>query len=82
VAKLRIVTDSNARSLSEFGATTTFVSDIPGQTRTIASAIYSKTPGGDVEALRLMLVSIALSLIALIAADLLARRMGRRLAGE
>jgi molybdate transport system permease protein len=74
---------SFARSLGEFGATITFVSNIPGETRTIASAIYTltQTPGGDVGALRLTLVSIALSFVALLAADLLARRMSRRLSG-
>ncbi len=75
---------SFARSLGEFGATITFVSNIPGETRTIASAIYTltQTPGGDVGALRLTLVSIVLSFAALLAADLLARRMGRRLSGD
>jgi molybdate transport system permease protein len=75
---------SFARSLGEFGATITFVSNIPGETRTIASAIYTltQTPGGDVGALRLTLVSIVLSFVALLAADLLARRMGRRLSGD
>jgi molybdate transport system permease protein len=75
---------SFARSLGEFGATITFVSNIPGETRTIASAIYTltQTPGGDIGALRLTLVSIALSLVALLAADLLAQRLGRRLLGD
>ena len=75
---------SFARSLGEFGATITFVSNIPGETRTIASAIYTliQSPGGDAGALRLTLVSIALSLAALLAADVLARRIGRRLSGD
>jgi molybdate transport system permease protein len=75
---------SFARSLGEFGATITFVSNIPGETRTIASAIYTltQTPGGDPGALRLTAVSIALSLIALLAADLLAQRVSRQLSGE
>jgi molybdate transport system permease protein len=75
---------SFARSLGEFGATITFVSNIPGETRTIASAIYTliQTPGGDPGALRLTLVSIALSLAALLAADHLSRRIGRRLSGD
>jgi ABC-type ATPase involved in cell division len=57
---------SFARSLGEFGATITFVSNIPGETRTTASAIctLTQTPGGDVGALRLALVSIALSFVA------------------
>jgi molybdate transport system permease protein len=75
---------SFARSLGEFGATITFVSNIPGETRTIASAIYTltQTPGGDPAALRLTLVSIALSLVALLAADLLAQRLRRRVSGD
>lgn len=75
---------SFARSLGEFGATITFVSNIPGETRTIASAIYTltQTPGGDAGALRLTAISIALSLIALLAADMMARRLGRRISGD
>jgi molybdate transport system permease protein len=75
---------SFAGSLGEFGATITFVSNIPSETRTIASAIYTltQTPGGDIGALRLTLASIALSFVALIAPDLLARRLGRRLSGD
>jgi molybdate transport system permease protein len=72
-----------ARSLGEFGATITFVSNIPGETQTLPSAIYSliQVPGGDAGALRLTAISIAVSMAALIAAELLARRVGRRLAG-
>jgi len=72
-----------ARSLGEFGATITFVANIPGETQTLPSAIYSliQVPGGDAGALRLTAISIAVSMAALIAADLLARRVGRRLAG-
>ena len=72
-----------ARSLGEFGATITFVANIPGETQTLPSAIYSLTqvPGGDAGALRLTAISIAVSMAALIAAELLARRVGRRLAG-
>jgi molybdate transport system permease protein len=75
---------SFARSLGEFGATITFVSNIPGETRTIASAIYTltQTPGGDTAALRLTFVSIVLSLVALLAADFLSRRIARRLIGN
>ena len=74
---------SFARSLGEFGATITFVSNIPGETRTIPLAIYTltQTPGGDPAALRLTVVAVALSLLALIASELLARRVGHRLAG-
>ena len=74
---------SFARSLGEFGATITFVSNIPGETQTLPSAIYTFTqvPGGDAGALRLSLVSVAISLAALLAADVVARRVARRVAG-
>jgi molybdate transport system permease protein len=67
---------SFARGLGEFGATITFVSNIPGQTQTIPIAIYGllQSPGGDAAAMRLSLLSIALSLAALVASDFLARR--------
>jgi molybdate transport system permease protein len=75
---------SFARSLGEFGATITFVSNIPGETRTIPLAIYTltQTPGGDVAALRLTAVAVALSLLALLASEILARKVARRLAGD
>jgi len=71
-----------AKALGEFGATITFVSNIPGETQTIPSAIYTFTqvPGGDANALRLTAVSIAISLIALIASEVLARRLNRQVA--
>jgi molybdate transport system permease protein len=71
-----------AKAMGEFGATITFVSNIPGQTQTIPSAIYTYTqvPGGDLGALRLTLVSIAISLTALLASEIGARRIERRLA--
>ena len=61
---------SFARSFGEFGATITFVSNIPGETQTLPSAIYTLTqvPGGDAGALRLTLISIAISMLALLAA--------------
>ncbi|WP_068077344.1 molybdate ABC transporter permease subunit [Novosphingobium lentum] len=67
-----------ARSIGEFGATITFVSNIPGETQTLPIAIYAalQMPGGDATVLRLAMVSVALSLAALIASELLARRMG------
>lgn len=70
-----------AKSMGEFGATITFVSNIPGQTQTLPSAIYSFTqvPGGDAGALRLTLISVVVSMAALLASELLARRIGRRL---
>jgi molybdate transport system permease protein len=71
-----------ARALGEFGATITFVSNIPGETQTIASAIYSYTqvPGGDVNAMRLTVVSIAISFAALVASEIVQRRAGKILA--
>jgi molybdate transport system permease protein len=74
---------SFARSFGEFGATITFVSNIPGETQTLPSAIYTFTqvPGGVAGALRLTLISIAVSMTALLLAELLARRIGRRLSG-
>ncbi|KQP66216.1 molybdenum ABC transporter permease [Methylobacterium sp. Leaf469] len=70
-----------AKAMGEFGATITFVSNIPGETQTLPSAIYSLTqvPGGEAGALRLTLVSVALSMAALLASELLARRLARRL---
>ena len=66
-----------ARSLGEFGATITFAANIAGQTRTIPSAIYTylNQPGGEDRALGLVLISIALSLLALIASEWSARRL-------
>lgn len=70
-----------ARSLGEFGATITFVSNIPGETRTLPVAIYSFTqiPNGDAAALRLSLISVAIALAALVVSELLARRIRARL---
>jgi len=69
-----------AKAMGEFGATITFVANIPGETQTLPSAIYTFTqvPGGDVGALRLTLVSVAIAMLALLASELLARRVGRR----
>lgn len=71
-----------AKAMGEFGATITFVSNIPGETQTLPSAIYSFTqvPGGDPEALRLTAISVAISLAALMASELLARRAGQKIA--
>jgi molybdate transport system permease protein len=68
-----------AKALGEFGATITFVSSIPGETRTIPAAIYAFTqvPGGDAGALRLSLVAAAIALGALVISELLARRVRR-----
>jgi molybdate transport system permease protein len=71
---------SFAKSMGEFGATITFVSNIPGETQTLPSAIYTLTqvPGGDAGALRLTAISIAISMVALLGSELLARRIGAR----
>jgi molybdate transport system permease protein len=72
-----------ARALGEFGATITFVSNIPGETQTISAAIYSLTqvPGGDAAALQLVVVAVIISLAALVASEWLARRATARLHG-
>ncbi len=71
------------KALGEFGATITFVSNIPGETQTIALAIYAytQTPSGDAYALRLTAISAALSFAALIASEILQRRARKQLAG-
>ena len=72
-----------ARSLGEFGATITFVSNIPGETQTLPLAIYTLTqvPGGDAQAMRLCVLSILISLGALTVSELLLRRARRRAQG-
>jgi molybdate transport system permease protein len=71
-----------AKGMGEFGATITFVSNIPGETRTLPLAIYTLTqiPGGEVGALRLALIAVVVSLAALIAAELVGRSLARRIA--
>ena len=75
---------SFARALGEFGATITFVSNIPGETQTIPTAIYFlvQEPGGEVPALRLTLVSVAISMAALFASEALTQRTARRALGN
>ncbi|MBK0326659.1 molybdate ABC transporter permease subunit [Rhodobacteraceae bacterium F11138] len=72
-----------AKAMGEFGATITFVSNIPGQTQTLPSAIYTflQVPGGEAPALRLVAVSVAVAMGALLISELLARRAARRVAG-
>src|SRR5260370_1322020 len=72
---------SFAKAMGEFGATITFVSNIPGETQTLPTAIYTFTqvPGGEAGALRLTLVSIAISMGALMVSELMARWVGRKL---
>ena len=75
---------SFAKALGEFGATITFVSNIPGETQTISAAIYTLTqvPGGDAAAFRLVAIAIVLALAALIASEWFARRAGMRYHGD
>ncbi len=70
-----------ARSLSEFGATITFVSNIPGETRTLPIALYGFTqvPGGEAAAIRLVVIAIVIAFAALAASEILARRLQRRM---
>jgi molybdate transport system permease protein len=72
-----------ARALGEFGATITFVSNIPGETQTISAAIYTliQVPGGDADALKLVVISIAICFAALLASEWFARRAAARLHG-
>jgi molybdate transport system permease protein len=72
-----------ARALGEFGATITFVSNIPGETQTISAAIYTliQVPGGDSDALKLVIISIVICFAALLASEWLARRATARLHG-
>lgn len=73
-----------ARSLSEFGATITFVSNIPGETRTLPLALFTLTqmPDGETGAIRLCVISVIVALIALATSEALSRRMTRRLHGK
>ncbi|RYE37760.1 MAG: molybdate ABC transporter permease subunit [Hyphomicrobiales bacterium] len=73
-----------AKAIGEFGATITFVSNIPGETQTIASAVYAliQTPTGDAEALQLIIVSIIISFGALLTSEWFARRAVKRMRGD
>ena len=73
--------EMNAKAIEEFGATITFVSNIPGETRTIPSAIYAflQVPEGEGAAFQLVIVSIVIAMGALLASEILARRMNQRL---
>jgi molybdate transport system permease protein len=72
-----------ARSLGEFGATITFVSNIPGETRTLPIALYTLTqiPGGEAGAFRLVVISVVVAFAALLASELMARRLKAKLGG-
>ncbi|OAE47571.1 molybdate ABC transporter permease subunit [Agrobacterium tumefaciens] len=73
-----------AKAMGEFGATITFVSNIPGETQTLSAAIYTFTqvPGGDAGALRLTVVSVVISMLALLVSEFLARIIGKRVSME
>lgn len=72
-----------AKAIGEFGATITFVSNIPGQTQTVPSAIHAllQVPGGEGAAGRLVVIAIAIAMAALLLSEYLARRVGRRVSG-
>jgi molybdate transport system permease protein len=72
---------SFAKAMGEFGATITFVSNIPGETQTLSTAIYSflQVPGGDAAAFRLTIVSVIISMAALLASEFMAYLAGRRI---
>ena len=69
-----------AKAMGEFGATITFVANIPGQTQTLPSAIYAflQVPGGDASAVRLLVLSFFVSVLALALSEWMARRVVRR----
>jgi molybdate transport system permease protein len=72
-----------AKAMGEFGATITFVSNIPGQTQTLPSAIYAflQVPGGESSAVRLVVLSVIVAMTALVLSEVLARRVARRIGG-
>ena len=72
-----------AKAMGEFGATITFVSSIPGETRTLPAAIYALTqvPGGEAGAMRLTLIALAVAMGALVASEFVAQRVARRIRG-
>jgi molybdate transport system permease protein len=73
-----------AKALGEFGATITFVSNIPGETQTISAAIYTYTqiPNADAATMRLVIVAVIISLAALVVSEWFARRAGLRYHGD
>jgi molybdate transport system permease protein len=72
-----------AKALGEFGATITFVSNIPGETQTLSAAIYTLTqvPGGDAGAMRLTIVAVVIALVAVLLSELLQVRVSRHITG-
>ena len=73
-----------AKAMGEFGATITFVSNIPGETQTLPSAIYAflQVPGGEASALRLVVISVVIAMTALLLSEALARRAAKRVSGR
>jgi molybdate transport system permease protein len=73
-----------AKAMGEFGATITFVANIPGQTQTLPSAIYAflQVPGGDDDAFRLVAISIAVAMAALFLSEWVSRAVARRVSGR
>ena len=73
-----------AKAMGEFGATITFVSNIPGETQTLPSAIYAflQVPGGEGSAMRLVVVSIAVAIAALAVSEVVATRVAKRIGGQ
>ena len=73
-----------AKAMGEFGATITFVANIPGQTQTLPSAIYTflQVPGGEAQALRLVVIAVVVAMAALLVSEWLSRAVARRIAGS
>lgn len=73
-----------AKAMSEFGATITFVSNIPGETQTLSLAIYSflQVPGGEAQAVRLVWIAVVLAMLALLLSEWVAQSVARRIAGR
>lgn len=73
-----------AKAMGEFGATITFVSNIPGQTQTLPSAVYAflQVPGGEPAAMRLVIISIVIAMVALLLSELVGRHVAKRVAGS
>ena len=73
-----------AKAMGEFGATITFVSNIPGQTQTLPSAVYAflQVPGAEASASRLVIIAIVVAMTALLLSEFIARRVARRVGGQ
>ncbi len=73
-----------AKAMGEFGATITFVSNIPGQTQTLPSAIYAflQVPGGEASAMRLVIIAVVIAMGAVVLSEYFSRRIARRVSGQ